>query len=383
LEEPLLFARHHLESKQCNLKSPLAEQVGRALNIPLTRDIKREEAISYIMEYNVQDETYNATIHELAKLEFNRLQRVHQKELKAISLWWKDLYGDVKLDYARDRVVECYFWSYSCVYEEEYARSRIVLAKLLMLTSLLDDTYDEHATLEECQVLTKVLERWDETDVSLLPEYLQKFFLRVISNFRDFEQELEPHEKYRSAYIRNVFQDISKSYLQEAEWSHHGYIPSFNDQVNVSVKSAGGELVAIGLLFGLGDVATKEVFEWAIRNSDTVRAVGQVSRFMDDLADFKRGRNKMDVATSVECYMKENNVTSEVALAKIASLVDDAWKTSNKELIEHRAILPIVKQITNFGRSMMFLYHGKRDGYTDSKEVKVALESHFVKPIPI
>ncbi|RLM69371.1 alpha-humulene synthase-like [Panicum miliaceum] len=383
LEEALLFARRHLQLIQSNLKSPLDEQVGRALKIPLPRNLKREEAISYIHEYNVQDEMYNASMHELAKLEFNRLQRVHQKELKAISRWWKDLYGDIKLDYARDRIVECYFWSYSCLYEEEYARSRIVLAKLLKLISLLDDTYDEHATLEECRVLSKAIERWDERDVSLLPEYLKKFFLKVISTFREFDELLEPHEKYRSAYIRNAFQNISKRFLQEAEWSHHDYTPSFNEQVNVSVKSAGGESIAVGLLFGLGGIATKEVFEWAIRDSDTVRSCGEVSRFMDDMADFKRGRNKMDVATSVECYIKENNVTGEVALAKIASLVDDAWKTLNQELFEHRAILPIVQQVTNFARSMMFLYHDKRDGYTNSKEVKDALENHYVKHLPI
>lgn len=57
--------------------------------------------------------------------------------------------------------------------------------------------------------------------------------------------------------------------------------------MNVSVKSAGGELVAVGILFGLGGIATKEVFEWAIRDSDTVRSCGEVSRFMDDMADFK------------------------------------------------------------------------------------------------
>jgi len=383
LEEALLFSRHHLQVMQCNLESPLAKQVERALKIPLQRNIKREEAIHYIPEYDVQDEMYNAAILELAKLDYNRHQRIHQKELKAITMWSKNIFEDIKADYARDRMVECYFWAYSCVYEEEYARSRIVLAKLLMLTSLLDDAYDERATLEECRLLAKAIERWDETDVSLLPEYLQKFFLQIISNFKEFEKLLEPHEKYRSAYIRKVYQNISKSYLQEAEWSHHDYIPSFDEQLNISVKSAGGDLVAIGALFGLDDIATKEIFEWVITNSDTVRACGEVSRFMDDIADFKRGRNKIDVATTIECYMKENNVTGEVALAKIVSLVDDAWKTLNQELLERRAPLKIVNIITNFARSMMFLYHDKRDGYTNSKEVKGALESHFVKHIPM
>jgi hypothetical protein len=60
----------------------------------------------------------------------------------------------------RDRIVECYFWAYSVYYEEEYARARMVLIKLLMLASFLDDTYDDHATLEECRKLSKAIERY-------------------------------------------------------------------------------------------------------------------------------------------------------------------------------------------------------------------------------
>jgi hypothetical protein len=84
------------------------------------------------------------------------------------------------------------------------------------------------------------------------------------------------------------FQLISKSYLQEVEWCHQGYIPSFNDHVNVSTISAGIQLLCVGLLVGMGDVATKEVFEWVIgSNNDVIRACAEVTRFMDDMADFK------------------------------------------------------------------------------------------------
>lgn len=52
--------------------------------------------------------------------------------------------------------------------------------------------------------------RWDESDVSLLPEYLKKFFVKVISNFRKFEDELESHEKYRNVYnIKGVISPLS------------------------------------------------------------------------------------------------------------------------------------------------------------------------------
>lgn len=49
-----------------------------------------------------EEEGHNPSLLELAKLDFNLLQHVHLKELNAISKWWKDLYGSVKLSYSRD-----------------------------------------------------------------------------------------------------------------------------------------------------------------------------------------------------------------------------------------------------------------------------------------
>ena len=92
----------------------------------------------------------------------------------------------------------------------------------------------------------------------------------------------------------------------------------------------------------------------------------------------------MGVATSVECYMEEHNVTGEVALAKIGSFVDDAWKTINQALFDHRSPpLPVLQRVANFAMSIMIIFLDQRDGYTNSKEFKETLESQFVKHIPL
>ena len=52
--------------------------------------------------------------------------------------------------------------------------------------------------------------RWDESAACLLPDYLKKFFLKLISNFREFDNELGPHEKYRSAYNKKA---VGQCYL--------------------------------------------------------------------------------------------------------------------------------------------------------------------------
>lgn len=70
---------------------------------------------------------------------------------------------------------------------------------------------------------------------------------------------------------------------------------------------------------------------------------------------------------SVECYINEHNVTDEAAIAKIESLVEDAWKTTNQAYMESGALLPHVKRVANLSMSMEFVYQNKRDAYTSSK----------------
>lgn len=91
----------------------------------------------------------------------------------------------------------------------------------------------------------------------------------------------------------------------------------------------------------------------------------------------------MDVATSVECYMNEHNVTSEVALTKIGSFVDDAWKTLNQALFEHHALLPVLQRARNFAMSIMIIFLDQKDGYTNSKVLEETLKNQFVKHIPL
>jgi (-)-germacrene D synthase len=66
---------------------------------------------------------------------------------------WSDLL-------AGPRGVECYLWSYTAYYEEEHARARMILAKMIALIILTDDTYDVRATLEECRRFDEAIQRF-------------------------------------------------------------------------------------------------------------------------------------------------------------------------------------------------------------------------------
>jgi hypothetical protein len=85
LDEAISFSRLHLESMKGKLVSPMAEQVSRALDIPLPRLPKRLEAMHYINEYE-KEEAHDDVLLELARLDFDLLRSLHIKELKSLSL---------------------------------------------------------------------------------------------------------------------------------------------------------------------------------------------------------------------------------------------------------------------------------------------------------
>ncbi|XP_073365613.1 tau-cadinol synthase-like [Aegilops tauschii subsp. strangulata] len=382
LDEAIAFARHHLESMRGSLKYPLSEQIKRNLEIPYPRALKRINAPYYIAEYE-QERTCIPSLLELAKLDFNLLQRLHQRELKDFCRWGNNLYEEVQLSYSRNRIVECYFWSNIMQYEEQYGHARIILAKVFVLLTLLDDTFDMHATLEEGRKLNEAIQRWEESAVLLLPEYLKKYYVRLMNTFTEIELELKPDHNYRVAYSRKALQTLCRHYQQESEWFHSSYIPSFDDHLKCSLISSGIPMLSISSIVGMGDEATKEAFEWAGGCTDAVQACTVVGRLMNDITSFKRGKNKLDVASSVDSYINQYHVTSEVALATLDNLVQDAWKTSNQARFHHHALLPLVKRIIRLTKSMTLMYHDNVDRNSSSRGNKDKIEQQFVEAIPL
>lgn len=81
--------------------------------------------------------------------------------------WWKDLDFVNKLPFARDRVVECYFWALGPYFEPEFYFARTSLCKVFAVTAAIDDIYDVYGTYEELVLFTEAVERFLEIDTQL------------------------------------------------------------------------------------------------------------------------------------------------------------------------------------------------------------------------
>lgn len=84
LDEALAFTSERLNAALPNLRGPLAQQVSYALDTPLHRCTERLKARRSISCYE-EENGRNEIVLELAKLDFNLLQAMHQRELAELT----------------------------------------------------------------------------------------------------------------------------------------------------------------------------------------------------------------------------------------------------------------------------------------------------------
>ncbi|KAI5333887.1 hypothetical protein L3X38_024019 [Prunus dulcis] len=191
LDEALTFTTTHLESVEAHRLSPLlAKQVTHALYQPFWKGSQRLEARRYLAIFEEEPHPAKETLLTLAKLDFNLVQQVHQKELSEISRWWKDLDFVNKLPFARDRVVECYFWALGTYFEPQYCFARTSLSKVFAVTAAIDDIYDVYGTQEELELFTEAFERWDISALDQLPEYMKVCYGAMLDVYTEIEEKL-------------------------------------------------------------------------------------------------------------------------------------------------------------------------------------------------
>ncbi|WMV12201.1 hypothetical protein MTR67_005586 [Solanum verrucosum] len=284
LEEVLSFSTAYLESAAPHLKSPLSKQVTHALEQSLHKSIPRVETRYFISIYE-EEEFKNDVLLRFSKLDFNLLQMLHKQELSEVSRWWKDLDFVTTIPYARDRAVECYFWTVGV---------------------------------------------WDISQIDRLPEYMKISYKALLDLYNDYETELS--KDGRSDVVQ---------YAKER-------------------------------------CANKEDFEWLAKNPKILEANVTLCRVIDDLATYEVEKDRGQIVTGIECYMRDHGVSTEEAMEKFQEMVEIVWKDLNEGILRPSTpvSMKIHTRILNLARIMDVIYKHNQDGYTHPE--KVVLKPHTI-----
>ncbi|KAG5524909.1 hypothetical protein RHGRI_031552 [Rhododendron griersonianum] len=289
LDEAMKFTTTHLNSALPNLSNnPIAAQVVHALYQPIHKGLTRLESRLFISFYQ-KDDSHNKVLLDFVTLDFNLLQKLHQKELSELTRWWKALDVAGKLPFARDRLVEIYFW----------------------------------------------------------------------------------------------LKDLVGAYCKEAKWYHEGYVPSMDEHWPVALLSCGHQSISTISFIGMGELATKEAFDWVSSNPLIVQGSSVICRLIDDVVGHKFEQERGHIASSVECYMKQYGATEEEAIVEFQKRVTNAWKDMNSEFLRPTPVpMPLLQLPLNLARVIYVLYKDG-DNYTHSgTKLKGIVTSVLVDPVP-
>nr|WNI01947.1 terpene synthase [Psidium guajava] len=385
LEKALPFAITQLELiDESKVSTILAKQVSHALKQPLRKGLPRLEARCYIPLYQ-EEPSHDEVLLALAKLDFNLLQEQHQKELGKITRWWKDIDVPGKFPFARDRIVELFFWTSGVYFEPEFTMAREILTKVISLTSILDDIYNVYGTLEELALLTEAIEKWDVNAMDGLPGYMQAYYKELLDLYEYIGNEVTTKGRsYRLAYAKEVMKKLARGYFQEAKWFHTNYIPTLEEYMPLQLITTGYGMLATTSLVGMGDVVTEHAFEWSISGCKIVKAAQTICRLMDDVSSHQFEQERGHVVSAVELLMKYHSISEQEAGDELHKGVVDAWKDTNEEFLRPTAVpMPILTRMLNFSRVMDVLY-SDGDNYTHSTtKLKDYVTSLFVSPLPM
>ncbi|KAB2610589.1 terpene synthase 9 [Pyrus ussuriensis x Pyrus communis] len=312
--------------------SLLAQQlVQQSLETPLHWRMQRIEARSFIDIYQ-KDDSMNMDLLELAQLDYNIVQSLYQREIKELSRWWRDLDFEHKANFSRDRLMENYLWAMGVNYEPQFSNWRIGLTKFVCILTVIDDMYDVYGFLDELELYTRAVYRWNMEAMEKLPEYMKPIYTAMLN--------------FGNEVTDNVFKNNGLRYTPTLE--------EYLKNAWTSVGGPGAALHAYLLLPGC-NIITKSSLDDSIKHGFSNNI----------LAESERG----DVAKSIECCMEERGISEEEKI--------------NEESSKTAIPKSIVKMSLNMARTGHSIFqHGDGIG-TSIGVTKDCLISLIANPIPI
>nr|Q5SBP2.1 RecName: Full=(-)-endo-fenchol synthase, chloroplastic; Flags: Precursor [Ocimum basilicum]AAV63790.1 fenchol synthase [Ocimum basilicum] len=329
-----------------------------SLELPLHWRVQRIEAKWFLDAYASKPDM-NPIIFELAKLEFNIAQALQQGELKDLSRWWNDTGIAEKLPFARDRIVEAHYWAIGTLEPYQYRYQRSLIAKIIALTTVVDDVYDVYGTLDEPQLFTDAIRRWDIESINQLPHYLQLCYLAIYNFVSELAYDIFRDKGFNSLpYLHKSWLDLVEAYFLEAKWFHSGYTPTLEEYLNNSKMTITCPAIVSEIYFAFANSIDKTEVESVYKYHDILYLSGMLLRLPDDLGTTTFEMKRGDVAKAIQCYMKEHNASEEEAREHIRFLMREAWKQMNTAAAANNCpfVNDFVVGAASLGRVANFVY---------------------------
>ncbi|KAI4331061.1 hypothetical protein MLD38_029286 [Melastoma candidum] len=389
MDDAKIVALNHLKShdleKFKTSSHNLARKVERALDMPLRWRSNRSEA-RWFIDINKQDPAMQQSLLQLAKLDYNFVQSLNRTEVVEMLRWWSEL-GVDRHEVLRDRPMESYLWANIMAFEPRLGPYRVATAKAAFLLTIMDDIYDIFGTVEELELLTDFINRWDISEIDRLPPVIRSTYLALYNSANEIAyQVMRDRGVNIIPFFKKMWASTCRGHLQEARRYNSGSAPTYEEYIDIAVDSYGGYVMMFTFFIGMASCLDKESMDFACNIPPILYSSSVVGRLTNDLSTSPYELARGDNFKSIQCYKKQHGVSEEEARKAIWGKVEEAWKEMNQqEFEEYPSFVPkdFLHAVMGFARSSHFFYHYGDGHALSDKETKDYLTSLVVEPVSI
>ncbi|XP_058756107.1 (E,E)-geranyllinalool synthase-like [Vicia villosa] len=257
LEEARSFSRKILEKIVSTGKRGLSQQIEHELSLPWFARLDHLEHRMWIEEteantlwkgktsHNRVSCLYNDELLQLASLSFEFKQLIYKNELKEIKRW-AEKYGMSDMGFGREKSTYCYFAaaaSLTSLPHDSYVR--MFVAKTAIIITVADDFFDSVGSLNELEILTEAVLRWDTRGLSSHSKVIFDALDDLISEATRKYLQQEGTSDDISRNLKDLWYEIFLSWLIEANWSRNGHKPSIDHYLETGMTSIGAHLIVL------------------------------------------------------------------------------------------------------------------------------------------
>ncbi|GLJ38505.1 hypothetical protein SUGI_0784630 [Cryptomeria japonica] len=262
------------------------------------------------------------------------------------------------------------------------------MAKATTIITIMDDIFDDYATLEQLKCITKAITQgWDVSIIKDIPSNLKtciEFVFKIVLELTSDATKKQGRDMM--PFVTKTWVDYGEACFEQAQWKINGYFPTFNEYMKFAELNGGfGPILLHTTLLASPILCDGDIEKIYLDRSRFYQLMQVCMRLIDDIHDFEDERIHGKTASAISCYMGDHSNCSEgEALNHIIKLKNESLKEFTKEFLKPgNVLLDWEKIYANSTRGVQFFYIFG-DGFTYcQKEIKNQIFKFFVDPIEV
>ncbi|KAJ8616328.1 hypothetical protein MRB53_035700 [Persea americana] len=315
----------------------------------------------------------------LAKENYAHRQSIYRSELKELKGWTRDN-GISSIGFGRDKTVYCYFAMATTAYHPHLSAVRMTSAKNGILLTIIDDFFDVQGSMDELTRFTDAVERWDGEGI----HGVGKVLFNALNDFitSTAMQAFPIQGRDVTEHLRDIWCQVIRSWLQEAEWSRKDYRPLIDEYLRVATVSIAAQTVVIPSLYLVGSSISEEM----IHHPDYTKIVELLmisARLLNDLRSYQK-ESEEGTINLVVLYLQGH---PERKIEHAFSYVEEKLNRTRKELLEHALIddkncVPKpCRKIHLMALKIFYLFYNSVNGYDSPTAMIPGINKAIYEPL--